>query len=99
MDDAGERRQLRVHAYHHRVERRSVRYIRQFHLDPDSLRAQGLNGFHSLGIGIPTAVQHDYPRTLVRQPLRHGATDTAQSARHQVGAILPQLVAHQWLRR
>ena len=90
MDDAAQRRQLRVHARQHRVERGDVPHVGQFDLDPDASPAQRLDGLPSLGVGIPAAVQHDGPGAPVRQPFGHGAADSPQATGDQVGAILSQ---------
>ena len=92
MDDAGEGRQVRVHALEHRVDGIRMGHVRDFHLDPHTLRAQVVD--HLLGgcVGIAAAVQHDHSRAVVRQPLGHHAADAAQAAGDQIGSVRAQPV-------
>ena len=89
VNDTGERRQRGIDTLQHRVHRRRVRHIRDLHLHRDVAFAQGVDGFHGLGVGVAATVQHDCARAPFCQPVRQGAADTAQSTGHQVGSVLP----------
>ena len=87
VDDAAERRQSAIHAFEHRVERGGVGHVRELRLDRGPARAQ--RGDHLLGLRVRSApaVQHDGPRTTVREPFGHHAADPAETAGHQVRPV------------
>ena len=99
MNHSAERRQFPIHPRQHVVHGGGIRHIRQFHPHRGPAFTQRVDFFFNLGVRRPSSVQHDRPRTVIRQPAGHGAPDTAQAAGHQVGPVLPQPASHKrWCR-
>ena len=90
VDDAGQRRQLGVHAFQHGVHGLRVRHVGQFHLYPHASFSQGGDGLDGLGVRVAAPVQHDGARTPVGQPAGQGAADAAKASGYQIGAVLLQ---------
>ena len=99
MDDAAQRRQLRVDARQHRVDGGGVGHVGQLDLDAGARFAQRFDGLRGLGVGIAAPVQDDGARAVLRHPGGHGDADAAQPARHEVGAVGPQPPVDQRRRR
>ena len=83
-------RQFAVDPLEHRVNRGWVRQVREFDPHRDTAVLKRGNRLPGGRVGGAPAVQHDGPRPVVRKPLCHRASDTAQPAGNQVGAIPPQ---------
>ena len=90
VDDSCERRQLRVHARQHGVERGGVRHVREFHLHGDPLPVQRLDRFVDLRVGRPAAVEHDGAGAAIREPAGDREADAAEPTGHQIAPVLAQ---------
>ena len=99
VDHAAQRRQLRVDARQHRVDRGGVGHVGQLDLDPHAGAAQRRNRLDGFGVGIAAAVQDDGAGAVLRHPGGHGDADAAQPARHEVGAVGPEPPVDQRRRR
>ena len=95
VDHAGEGSELPVHAFEHRVQGARVGHVGEFHADVHAPVPERVDlGLHRFVRHAPS-VQHDGPGSAVGEPAGHDATDAAQTARHQVGAVLPQMTPGQ----